>query len=71
MNVALEIQEYLKAHKIRQAEIAEKCGWTKQRTSAMIRGQQKMAAEDMAAICEALEVPYDFFYNLASEQDAG
>ena len=71
MNIALAIQEYIRKNKIKQTEIAEKCGWSKQKTSVIIRGQQKMAAEDMAAICDALEVPYDYFYNLASDQDAG
>lgn len=71
MNIALAIQEYIRVNKIKQAYIAQKCGWSKQKTSVIIRGQQKMAAEDMAAICEALEVPYDYFYNLASDQDAG
>lgn len=71
MNVALAIQEYIRANKIKQAEIAEKCGWSKQKTSVMLRGQQKMAAEDLAAICDALGLPYDYFYNLAAERDAG
>ena len=29
---------------------------------------EKMTAEEMAAICEALEVPYDYFYRLADDQ---
>ena len=70
MNVALAIQDYLKANKIKQSTIAEKCGWSKQKTSVIVRGQQKMAAEDLAAICEALGVPYDFFYKVADDKRA-
>ena len=29
---------------------------------------QKMTAEEMAAICEALGVPYDYFYRRAGNQ---
>ncbi len=71
MNVALAIQNYLKANKIKQAVIAEKCGWSKQKTSVIVRGQQKMAAEELAAICEALGVPYDFFYKMAERAERG
>lgn len=71
MNVALAIQNYLKVNKIKQAVIAEKCGWSKQKTSVIVRGQQKMAAEELAAICEALGVPYDFFYKMAERVERG
>ena len=71
MNVALAIQNYLKANKIKQAVIAEKCGWSKQKTSVIVRGQQKMAAEELAAICEALGVSYDFFYKMAERAERG
>ena len=37
-------------------------------TTAVVGGQQKMTAEELAAICEALGVPYDFFYQKAAEQ---
>ena len=70
MNIAGAIQEYLSANKIKQITISERCGWSKQKTSVIIRGQQKMTAEEMAAICEALGVPYDYFYNRADDQPA-
>ena len=68
MNVSLAIQDYLKTNKIKQTVIAEKCGWSKQKTSMIVRGQQKMAAEELAAICEALNVPYDFFYKMVDDE---
>ena len=70
MDVAMSVQKYLKVHGIKQATIAEKCGWSKQRTSNIIRGEKKMDAEEMAAICDAVGVPYDFFYNNASKDSA-
>lgn len=30
-----------------------------------------MAAEELAAICEALGVPYDFFYKMAERAERG
>lgn len=70
MNISHAIQEYLRANKIRQTTISERCGWSKQKTSVIIRGQQKMTAEDLAAICDALGVPYDYFYRMASQTSA-
>ncbi len=70
MNIAGTIREYLRDNKIRQTTISERCGWSKQKTSAIIRGQQKMTAEEMAAVCEALGVPYDYFYRRADNQGA-
>lgn len=59
------IQEYLNAHGISQAFVARKCGWSRQRTSAILTGKQKLHFEDASAICEALSLPYDYFCNAA------
>jgi transcriptional regulator with XRE-family HTH domain len=61
LSVAQSIQTYLKDHGIKQVFIAEKCGWSKQKTSCIINGRSKMAADDFLAICDVIGVPYDYF----------
>lgn len=65
MNIEKAIRDYLVTHGITQAFIARECGWTKQRMNAILIGRQKINAYDMGAICEAVGVPYDYFYNAA------
>lgn len=68
MTLNLAIKDYLTAHGIKQSFIAEKCGWSKQKTNCIVNGKQKMTAEDLRIICEAIGVPYDYFFN--STQDS-
>lgn len=65
--IADAIGKYLTANGIKQTYIAECCGWSKQKTSAIIRGKSKMLADDYASICDALGVPYDTFYKTVSQ----
>ncbi len=69
MNIEKAIRDYLAAHGTTQAFIAQKCGWTKQRLNAILTGRQKINAYDLGAICDAVGVPYDYFYN-ATERAA-
>ncbi len=66
--VASAIDKYLAANGIKQSYIAESCGWSKQKTSAIIRGKSRMLAEEYACICDALGVPYDTFYRIAAQE---
>lgn len=59
------IREYLIDHGISQAFVAKKCGWSRQRTNAILTGRQKLHFDDATAICEALSLPCDYFYNAA------
>lgn len=61
MQVGHAIKKYLKAHGIKQAFIAEKCGWSKQKTSCIINGKSKMTVEDYQALCKCIGVPYELF----------
>ena len=65
MNISASIREYLKDHGIKQSYIAEKCGWTRQMANTIVCGRRKITADEYAAICEALGLPYDLFYNLS------
>ena len=61
MSVSQDVQKYLKNHGIKQSFIAEKCGWSKQKTSNIVSGRSKMAADDFLAICSVIGVPYSYF----------
>ena len=61
------IATYMRANGVKQAYIADKCKWSKQKTSDIIRGKQRLSAADMAKVCKALNVHYDFFYNMADD----
>lgn len=63
MKINSAISDYLKKHKISQSFIAEKCGWTRERMSCITKGKQKVTAEDLRLICDALQLPYGYFYN--------
>ncbi|MEY8385950.1 helix-turn-helix transcriptional regulator [Oscillospiraceae bacterium 38-13] len=47
--------------------MARKCGWSKQRTNAILTGKQKLSFEDGLKICDVLGVPYDYFCNVAAQ----
>lgn len=67
MDIAGAICQYLKENGIKQSFVAEKCGWTKQKTSNIVRGRAKIAADDYIALCDALGVQYGFFYDAAEK----
>lgn len=67
MTIELAIRDYLISHGITQAFIARKCGWSKQRTNAILTGKQKLSFEDGLKICDVLGVPYDYFCNVAAQ----
>ena len=71
MNIELSIREYLISHGIKQAFVADKCGWSKQKANAIMTGKQKINANEYGSICDAIGVPYDYFYNVvAAAQDS-
>jgi transcriptional regulator with XRE-family HTH domain len=61
MAIAPAIRDYLQDHGIKQTFIAEKCGWSKQKTSCIINGKSKITAEDYQALCKCIGVPYELF----------
>ena len=69
MDIARIVREYLSEHGIKQTFLAEKCGWSKQKTNSIILGRKKMAADEMASICNAVGVPYSYFYEIAYGED--
>ena len=66
MTVSQAINQHIRESGIKQTALAEKCGWPKQKMNAIVRERQTLSSDDYGCICDALDVPYDFFYNLAS-----
>lgn len=65
MGIDRAIKDYLSSHGIKQTFVSGRCGWSKQKTNAIVTGKRKISAEEYGAICEAVGVPYDYFYNAA------
>lgn len=63
MSIEHSIREYLDSHGITQAFISRKCEWPKQKTNAIMLGKKKLTANEYGEVCDALGVPYDYFYN--------
>ena len=56
-----EIADYIRVNNLCQTMVAKKCGWSRQRLNAVLCGRNKLYADDMVKICDALSVPYDIF----------
>ena len=66
MSIEQAIREYLESHGIKQTFVSGQCGWTKQKTNAIVTGKKRILADEYGAICEAVGVPYDYFYKIAA-----
>lgn len=66
MAMELLIRKYLEDHGIKQTFISDRCGWTKQKTHAIVTGKRKITADEYGEVCDAVGVPYDFFFNEAA-----
>lgn len=67
MGIEMAIREYLIGHGIKQSFVAEKCGWSKQKTNSIATGKQKITAEEYGRLCDAVGVPYDYFFIAVSQ----
>lgn len=63
MNLQSNISEYLKSKGITQSFLAEHTGMTANALNLALNGNRKLVADEYIKICNALEVPYDFFIN--------
>ena len=70
LKIELAIRKYLLDHGIKQSIVAEKCGWTRQKTNAIATGKSKISANEYGELCDAVGVPYDYFFNVAAAQDS-
>lgn len=58
------VRSYMENNGIKQSHVAERLGWTPQKMSAVLSGKQRMEADTLGDICDALGKPYDYFYKV-------
>lgn len=62
MNIVREnIADYLNKNGIKQLYICEKTGMTPQALSSVLKCERKLDVEEYIAICDALNLKYDYF----------
>lgn len=61
MNLQSTINNYLLENGIKKNHIAERTGITTNALSLALNGKRKLLADEYIRICDALEVPYDYF----------
>lgn len=57
----LKIKQYLEEHGIKQTFIQKKLGISLSSCNAMLNGNRGMSAEEYFKICDALNVPLEYF----------
>lgn len=67
MLVYEKVRKYIEERGIRQSFVAEKCSMSATTFNAMLNGHRKMYAEDLRAICYALEVSPEQFVEYQTE----
>ncbi len=60
--IAESIADYLTEHGIKQATLSRRTGLSRRCLSLALRGLRKINVEEYALICNALNVPYDYFF---------
>lgn len=66
--IAESIATYLKEHGIKQAALGRQTGLSRRCLSLSLRGMRKISVEEYGMICDALKVPYDFFFREVNDQ---
>lgn len=56
-----KIKKYLVEHGIKQTFLKDKLGMTASACNAMLNGKRGMSVEEYFKICDALNVPLDYF----------
>ena len=57
------IRAYIDEHGIKQLSVAERAGIPPKTFNAIMNGKRTLYADDVEAICNALNVPADTFYS--------
>ena len=68
MQVYEKVRSYIMERGVKQNIIAAKCNISASTFSAMMNGKRKMYAEDLRAICYALEVSPEVFINYKADK---
>lgn len=64
MQVYEKVREYIEDHHLKQVSIARAAGIPNVTFNAILNGKRRMYAEDLKAICFALNVSADMFVGL-------
>ncbi len=64
MEVYKKVREYIEANGYKQLSVAQKSGISKVTFNAMMNGKRKMYADDLRAICLALNVSPEIFIEI-------
>lgn len=64
MEVYKKVRDYIEENGYKQVAIAEKAGISKVTFNAMLNGKRTMYADDLKAICLALNVSPEMFINI-------
>ena len=70
MAVYERVRDYIDRKGLKQSAIAIKADISKQTLSAMLSGRRKMYADDLQALCKALDVRPELFIECNSNVDA-
>lgn len=65
MKIVNAIAEYLDEREIKQSLLVKKTTLTRDAVSNVLNGKRKLEVEEYAEICKALNVSFDFFYDVS------
>lgn len=67
MKISNAIANYIDEKGIKQSFLAKKTDLSCNTVSNMLNGKRKLEVDEYAKICEALNVSFDFFYDLSKQ----
>ena len=63
------IADYIKQQGIKQSVLSKKTGLTPQSINSALKEKRKLSIEEYEKICESLNVPINFFFDLAKQKN--
>ncbi len=68
MTIENLVHRYLVSHGVRKSLLHKKMGWTNQKTDAVFNEKETLSTDELDQLCEVLNLPCGFFYNIAVQQ---
>lgn len=62
----VEIRKFMDSRGIKQSFLKERLGMTASTVNALLKGNRGISAEEYFKICDALDVPLDYFNTAAT-----
>lgn len=63
------IADYIRQQGIKQSALSQKTGLTPHCIGSALKGKRKLSIEEYEKICESLNVPINFFFDLAKQKN--